>query len=111
MSDYFAIIISVGSHTLEKRVKLTGTILKSETKPFRRHNLPRPQLNLGPWSAEASRAGAAVLGGTHILNVPVFVLLVQQSKEKASSCRVIRGRRRGVGQVQQAAVVALPCHL
>ena len=37
--------------------------------------------------------------------------LVQQPKEKASFYREIRGRGLGVGQIQQAALVALPHHL
>lgn len=38
---------------------------------------------------------------------PLF-FLVQQPQEKTSSCSEIRERRLGVGQIQQAALVALP---
>lgn len=92
---------------------LTSASLKSGTKPVRTHILPKALAEPGTFICWGSRPGAAALDGFHVLNAPLFCffLLVQQSKEKASSCRVLRGQRRGVGQVQQAAVVALPCHL
>lgn len=47
------------------------------------------------------------------LDVKVFLLprLVQQPKEKASSCSEILRRGLGVGKVQQTTLVALPNHL